>query len=270
MDVKMKIDSLKLVYFSPTGTTKSIVEAIARGMNHGNAELLDITSPGARKQPLQASANELLVVAVPVYVGRVPALLLEWLNAIEARNTPVVCVVVYGNREYDDALLELKDILKKQGGIPVACGAFIGEHSFSSSETPIAVSRPDASDLSQAEKLGGKIIEKLSSVSSVDHIPDIEVPGSYPYRKREPHFSVDFIDISDECSQCGVCEENCPAGAIDLENGIWLDKEKCILCCACIKGCPQQARTMKAGAVKDIAVYLSQMCKERKEPVFFL
>jgi flavodoxin len=150
----MKIQSLKLVYFSPTGTTKAVVWGIARGINHSNVELLDITRPDARKQPLQISENELLVIAVPVYMGRVPALLIEWLQAIKGHNTPAVCVVVYGNRVYDDALLELNDIVKQCGCNPIAGAAYIGEHSFSNSETPTAQGRPDASDLKHAELFG--------------------------------------------------------------------------------------------------------------------
>lgn len=266
----MKIESMKLVCFSPTGTTKSIVQAIASGMDQGSGELIDITQPNRRKQQLETSENELLVVAVPVYVGRVPAVLLEWLHGIEARNTPVVCVVVYGNREYGDALLELKDILKNRGCIPVACGAYIGEHSFSNSETPIAVARPDANDIIHAELFGRKISQKLFSVSSVNPISDINVPGSAPDGDSEPLLSVDFMAVSDACSQCGVCAEACPVGAIDLENSILVDNEKCILCCACIKCCPENARTMKTGMVKDIAIRLSEMCKGRKEPKIFL
>lgn len=266
----MKIQSLKLVCFSPTGTTKAIIQGIARGVNQSTVELIDITKPNARKQQLQTLGNELLVVAVPVYMGRVPALLSEWLHAIKAHNTPAVCIVVYGNRVYDDALLELKDILIKRGCIPIACAAYIGEHSFSSSETPIAEARPDASDLNHAELLGRKINEKLQSVSSVDGISRIKVPGSHPYRGDSKLWSVDFIAVSNECSQCGVCAEGCPVGAIDSENSNLVDKEKCITCCACLKNCPQNARTMKTGLVKDAAMRLNKLYKERKEPVFFL
>jgi ferredoxin len=266
----MKIQSLKLAYFSPTGTTKSIVQAIAHGINLNTVEQIDITKPDARKKQLQTTENELLVVAVPVYIGRVPALLSEWLHEIKAEKTPVVCVVVYGNRDYDDALLELKSIMKKCGGIPVACAAYIGEHSYSSSEVPIAEARPDANDLNHAENFGRRINDKLQSVTSVDHISDINIPGLYPYRGDTKLWSVDFIIISDECMQCGICAERCPVGAINSENINLIDKEKCITCCACIKNCPQNARTMKTGLVKDAAMRLNKLYKERKEPNFFL
>ena len=102
---------MKLVCFSPTGTTEAVLRGIARGLDQRTPELIDITKPEARKQHLQTSEDELLVVAVPVYMGRVHALLTDWLQAIQARNTPAVCVVVFGNRAYDDALLELRNIL---------------------------------------------------------------------------------------------------------------------------------------------------------------
>ena len=266
----MEIKSLKLVYFSPTGTTIAVVQGISRGINQCSVELIDITKPDARKQQLQTWENELLVVAVPVYMGRVPALLMKWLQAITAQKTPVVCVVVYGNKVYDDALLELKNIMTKCGCILIACAAYIGEHSFSSSETPTAEGLSDERDLNHAELFGRKINEKLLSVSSVDHISDINIPGNYPYGGITKLWSVDFIAISNECTQCGICAEGCPVGAIDSQNSNLIDKEKCITCCACIKNCPQNARTMKTGLVKDAAMRLNKLYKDRKEPDFFM
>lgn len=267
----MKIQSLKLVYFSPTGTTKAVLQGIAKGINNVKIEYLDITKPNARKQTMNTSDDELLIVGVPVYMGRVPALLSDWLHAIKAHKTPVVCVVVYGNRVYDNALLELKDILTNQGCIPVAGAAYIGEHSFHNSELPAASEgRPDKSDLSHSELFGQKINEKLRPLKTVDQISEVTIPGNYPYEGITKMWDVDFIEVSDECIQCGVCNEGCPTGAIDSENSTLIDTEKCTLCCACIKHCPQSARSMKPGLMKDAATRVHELFRERKEPEFFI
>ncbi len=266
----MEIQSLKIVYFSPTGTTKAVVQAVARGINQSNIEFVDITKPDARKRQLVTSENELLVVAVPVYMGRVPALLSEYLHSIKAQNTPTVCIAVYGNRVYDDALLELKDILKERGCVPIACAAFLGEHSFSSDETPIAEARPDAKDLDYAKLFGHKVSEKLRNMTSINQTADISVPGNFPYGGVTELWNVDFIEVSDKCTLCGICAQVCPVSAIDTENTNLIDIEKCITCCACIKSCPQNARTMKDSLVKEAAARLSRLYQERKEPVCFL
>jgi len=264
------MDSVKLVFFSPTGTTKKVVQGIARGINPSSLELIDITKPEARELPLLTSDNELLIIAVPVYMGRVPALLNEWLNAIQAHDTPTVCVVVYGNRVYDDALLELKNSVIERGCVPVACAAYIGEHSFSNPERPTAHGRPDEDDLSHAEEFGRKISEKLQSISSISQIPDVSVPGVFPYGGVTKLWDVDFIAVNDQCSQCGVCAEICPVGAIDSQNSAMINLEKCITCCACLKRCPQKARTIKPGPVEDASNRLNSLYKEPQKPEYFL
>lgn len=260
----MKMGLAKLVYFSPTGTTKAVAYGIARGLNASSTELIDITKPEARIEPLQASGNELLVVAVPVYMGRVPALLTEWLQSIKADNVPTVCVVVYGNRAYDNALLELKNMLQDCGCIPIAGAAFIGEHSFSSSETPVALGRPNKDDLGCAETFGQQIHEKVQSISSISHLSSVSVPGNHPYGGVTKLWDVDFIAVASICTQCGVCADVCPVGATDSLHSEIIDQEKCITCCACIKNCPQSARTIKSGLVKDASIRLNSLYKEPK------
>ncbi len=270
----MNIESLKLVCFSPTGTTKAIVQRVAKGLDLSNQELIDITSPDARMQPLQTSENDLLVVAVPVYMGRIPSLIGPWLNSMKAHNTPVVCMVVYGNRAYENALLELKDILAGCGCKPIAGAAFIGEHSFSSPEFPSSVGRPDADDLSRAELFGHQIAAKLQSVLSAnelsaDEFPEISIPGVLPYGGVTALWKSDFIEVSDGCLQCGICAEGCPAGAVDPRNSSFIDIEKCTLCCACIKQCPQKAKAIKPGPMKE-AQKRCTLFIERKDPELFL
>ncbi len=266
----MEIRTLKLVCFSPTGTSRAVVQAVGRGIGHDTSELVDITLPRAREHHLKTAADELLVVGVPVHVGRVPDIAGRWLRTLEIDDTPAVCIVVYGNREFDDALLELTDIVEERGGLPVAAAAFIGEHSFSSLDTPIAVARPDAADLDQAARFGRAVGEKLRSAGSADKTLNVEVPGNRPYRERPPRPPGYFIDVGDVCVHCGSCAKACPVGAIDAEKSARVREDECIFCCACIKSCPESARTLQTSWLKDIAVRLSEDCRARKEPAFFL
>lgn len=266
----MKTTALKLVYFSPTGTTKAVLQSIADGMASDSVEHIDITKPETRERPLQLSGDDTLIIGAPVYMGRIPALLQEWLNALQAGDTPVVCVVVYGNREYEDALLELKNTVTSSGCIPIACAAYIGEHSFSTPEAPTAQGRPDKSDLEHAQDFGRKIRKKLESAPTIAQLPEVAVPGQYPYGGMTKLWDVDFISVDERCVQCGICAKVCPVGAVDARDSAQIDIEKCITCCACLKQCPQQARSMKPGPVKEAQKRLNSLFNEPKQPECFL
>lgn len=274
----MEPRSVTAVTFSPTGTTNAVVGAIARGIRAGPAHFIDITRPGARAQRLALSGSDLLIAGVPVYLGRIPALAAEWLRTIEAHDTPAICVVVYGNRAYEDALLELSDLLAERGCRPVAGAACIGQHSFSTPGAVTAEGRPDARDQKLAEDFGRNICSKLTGIESPGRIPALSVPGCRPYRQETchpykqgtPFWNVDFIAVSDACTQCGTCAKGCPVGAIDPDNSRIIDTETCITCCACIRSCPVHAKTIKPGLVQDASLRVFTLNQERKETAWFL
>jgi ferredoxin len=203
-------------------------------------------------------------------MGRLPDLLSDWLRQLDLRRTPTVCVVVYGNRAYENALLELKDTVSERGGIPIGAAAFIGEHSFSSPERPASVGRPDSNDLRQAEDFGRQIARQLSSASAFELGYALSVPGSFPYGGITKLWDVDFIAVGEGCIQCGICAEHCPTGAIDRAKSGSVDSVKCITCCACIKRCPKRARTMKPGPVMDASKRIHDLYPIPKAPEFFL
>ncbi len=266
----MIIKTINTVFFSPTGTTRKVVEGIASHLGDYVINSLDITRPTARENSVSFSDTDLLLVGVPVYMGRVPDIIHTWLSAIEAANTPVICIAVYGNRAYDNALRELQDIMVGCGCRPLAAAAFIGEHSFSCEALPTAQGRPDEDDLQLCFEFAEGVREKLSTLSSAEEISEVEVAGSYPYNGVTKLWDVDFIEITADCNYCGKCASLCPTGAIAAEAPASISIEKCITCCACIKSCPQNARTIKESPVQAAAQRLYTNCSQRRAPEFFL
>lgn len=269
-EVLVQVGSVKLVYFSPTRTTERVLSSIASGLGTEPSLVIDFTLPEARSRSLDAFQDELVLLGVPVYSGRVPLDAAEYLRSLTANRTPAVAVVVYGNRAYDDALLELTELARGAGFVPVAAGAFVGEHSFSSTEAPLAPGRPDDRDAAQAWEFGARIRAKLAPLSSLEQVAPFAVPGGFPYRQRVKLFRIAPTTSVELCTQCGLCAPVCPKGAIDDTDATRTDRGECILCCACVRVCPVHARVVEDAAVRDLVRRLQQTCAERREPETFL
>ncbi len=261
---------LYTVTFSPTGSSKLVARAITQGLGSETGEDFDITLPTERKQhDLLPKKDDMVIFAVPTYAGRLPELAHEWLQELKvAPGTPAICVVLYGNREFDDSLIELRDLVTRRGYKPIAGAAFIGEHSFSNTKFPVAAGRPHKDDLDLGIKFGRDIAAHFDIDNWISNAGELKVPGTFPYKDKKPP-KTDFIAVSDACNSCGTCATVCPADAIDAENGFAAIVDKCILCCACIKACPENARSIKPGPVMDISKRLNENCSIPKRPTFY-
>ncbi len=258
---------VKLVYYSPTGTSKKILDGIAKGLGVKNVEKIDLTPAEAAEGSHTIPSDNLAVFAVPVYGGRVPIVAAQRLKTVKGEGTPAVLVAVYGNRAIEDALIELKDITAEQGFIAVAGSSFVGEHSFSNDATPIAPGRPDAEDMVQAEGFGKKIKDKLTGMVKP---VEVKVPGNKPYKERNPSGPRAPETIAEKCSLCGDCAEVCPTNAVAVTDKVTTAAEKCTACSACIKACPTGARFWTNEGVKKAAAWLNKEYSKRREPEFFL
>ena len=167
----MQIDTVRLVYFSPTDTTKKTLEGVAEGIRADEVQHVNLTKPAVKSQELARITDGLAIIGAPVYAGRIPLEAVNRLRKLKANNVPAVVVALYGNREYEDALIELRDLAVEQGFTPVAGGAFIGEHSFDSEETPIATGRPDEEDIEQARE---EIVQVLREMNEKGELAFIE------------------------------------------------------------------------------------------------
>lgn len=266
-----------VAYFSATDTTKKIVctigDQLAAHMMNKHVYDYDFTLKSTREKACAFDACDLVVFGVPVYAGRVPNVLLKYLNTLQGNGAVAIPIVCYGNRNYDDSLLELCDILQSTGFHTIAAGAFIGEHAFSYT---LAAGRPDAADISKAIEFGDEVAEKLKH--NIDFSLPIHVSGTYPYRPyyvpknrdRQPiNILKDRPKTSSICTDCKLCATICPMNSINYENvteytGI------CIKCGACVKKCPVHAKYYDSDKYLYHKEELEIEYTRRAEPEIFL
>jgi ferredoxin len=266
----LEFKQVKLIYFSPTGTTRKVLESIAEGIAAENVAHIDVTLPEGAHQTVAPFSDELVLIGAPVYGGRLPVDAIERFKQLKARNALAVLIVTYGNREFDDALLELRHLAVALGFKPLAGGAFIGEHSFATKDVPIANGRPDGQDVQKAQGLGAKIKDTVAALQSVDDVTDFEVPGSFPYEAGGARpMAVSPVTREEVCTRCETCADVCPNGAVSIDAHVATEIERCIRCCACIKNCPTGARVMAEGKWKDVANWLTENCSTWKAPQVF-
>ena len=251
----MNFEKWIIAHFSPTGGTRKVADAIAAGFNAPVVEM-DLTKANST---VTLGEKVALMAVLPVYAGRVPQISLERLAALKGNRQKAVAVVVYGNREYDDALLETKNALETNGFQVIAAAAFIAEHSIVRS---IAAGRPDAEDEKIARQFAADVMAKLENPAPVN------VPGNDPYVELKPST---FHPAADEsCVKCGVCAEQCPVGAIPMENPNETLNDICINCMRCVQVCPVSSRTLPAPFVTGATQMLNEKAAGYKKPVVFL
>ncbi|AGA70738.1 flavodoxin [Desulfitobacterium dichloroeliminans LMG P-21439] len=263
------------MFFSGTGTTRKIVRGIAEELAKLDGEISlnekDFTFPEARKQAVSYTKDDLVIVGVPVIAGRVPNVLLKYLNTVTGQGALGISVVVYGNRNYDDALIELKDIMEANDFVVISAGAFVGEHSFSKE---LAQGRPDDKDMAVVSEFARQIYSKMNAELS---FVDLQVKGMKPYRpyyvaKDKEGNPFDFRKItpqtSSSCIDCKLCAQLCPMGSIDLED-VSRITGPCIKCCACVKKCPVEAKYFDDAGYLNHKHELEAACTLRREPELF-
>ncbi|MCD8322294.1 MAG: 4Fe-4S binding protein [Oscillospiraceae bacterium] len=248
------------ITFSPTGGTKKAADILSYGLAEQILEI-DLCD---RTQDLSAvvlDEDDIALIAVPSYGGRVPQTALDRLHVIFGRQAKAILVCVYGNRAYDNTLAELLDATCKAGFKPIAAVAALAEHSIA---RKVAAGRPDAEDEKRLKELAVQISQKLAHADF--SIP--KVPGKIP-DKPGLHTPGMAPNASDICIKCGLCAEKCPVGAIDSVT-MNPDSKKCISCMRCISVCPVGAKKLSRVVTSLGGVALSVLCSNRKECELFL
>lgn len=232
----------------------------------------DLTTPKARQAFSHSfGKDELAIIGLPVYAGRLPKNIDNFFSGLEGNATPAVALVLYGNRDYNDALVELKLQLEECGFLVKAGAAFIGEHTFSKN---VATGRPDKNDLAVAAEFG----RRVAALIAMDNPGTLELKGNYPfvYKGYDPanpgtHPTYFTISTNEQCTQCYLCAENCPWEAIDMENPRIINFAKCMRCLRCLKNCPFSAKyIMDEKFLSFLPEFETRLNSRRCEPELFL
>lgn len=248
------------IVFSPTGGTKKVADFLA--MKSGQ-EITGIDLTDSRKDfhKISLTDEDIAIIAIPSYSGRVPATAAERISMIHGNGAKAILVCVYGNRAYEDTLAELQDLSQNAGFSVVAAVAAIAEHSIAHK---YAKGRPDEDDCRLLEEFAGKIAEKLKK----NDFSTPTIPGNRPYRKASGTGIVP--KVTKACTRCGLCSSRCPVNAIDKSNPAEVDKNKCISCMRCVSVCPHNARKVNRVLLATIDMMLKKVCSDRKECELFL
>ena len=276
----MKLGKIWAVYFSGTGTTRRTVERIAGGIASRlnlPAESVDFSRPAVRQETLRFGEKDLVVFGTPVYAGRVPNVLLPFLRErIVGGGALAVPVVLFGNRNYDDALIELRNILAADGMHPIAAGAFVGEHSFS---RVLGADRPNAEDEALMDEFAARVAALAAGLDAAP-VKSVAVRGQEPLR---PYYTprdragnpINILKVKPKtdlsrCGSCGLCADLCPMGSIDPAD-VSAVRGICIKCCVCVKGCPTGAKFFDdAGYLYHQHELEAQYARPAENEVFYL
>lgn len=270
--------------FSPTGTSRQNMMAVVKGLGIEDVAHRDLTLCDSDSFSFTLhSSLDVVIFSAPVYGGKVAPTALARMEQVRGEDTLAILLVTYGNRNFEQALSQLADFVCERGFRPIASAALVGEHSYSNATYPIAVGRPDATDLASAEEFGKRIATKLNTQEGVrqinvaEEMPHLETPEfsllafrafvqEYTRQQQENPVKVYPSASKEACTHCGKCVTLCPTQAITLGKEEVSDPMRCIRCCACVKGCPSGARTFLSPFAKP----LSENFQIRREPLYLL
>ena len=249
------------IYFSPTGGTKKVADIMIKAMKKDAQEIDMIKDPDKILQT-EFSEDDICLIAVPSYGGRIPSVTVDKFQKLQAKGTKAILVAVFGNRAIDDTLVEMQDILENAGFVCVVGVEAVAEHSLMHQ---FGTGRPDQQDEKELIRFSEQIMKKIETKMEC---MKVELPGNHNYREYN---GVPLKPVANgKCTSCGICAKECPAGAISKDDPKVTDKEICISCMHCVAVCPQKARHCNKVMEVIASKKMKKSCSGRKENKLYL
>ncbi|MEY8389900.1 EFR1 family ferrodoxin [Lachnospiraceae bacterium 45-W7] len=253
--------SVYRLIFSPTGGTKRVAELFTKAFC-SNSTYVDLASRNENFSSFSFHEQDICIVAVPSYGGRVPAAAVSRLQQMKGNNAKAILIVAYGNRAYDDTFTELQDTLTDCGFSCAAAIAAIAEHSIMHQ---FASGRPDAEDEKELASFAETIRSKIEAGAVSNRLT---LPGNRPYLEYNGVPMKPQTDKS--CTECGLCARECPVGAINCAKPPETDNQTCISCMRCIAICPQKARSISKTLLAAGSMKMKKSCSDYKKNELFV
>lgn len=235
-------------YFTATGNSLYIAKRLDEN---------PISIPQMLKHNNLDFANESIGIIFPIYAGRPPKIIVDFLSKARFNTDYLYFIGTYGNS--DSAICKtLMDVCKR---LEINID-YINTVSMVDNYLPIFDMNKERKADKGTEKKIAEIIADISERKKYIPMPTVhgirlakQVWVMEKLRLMINDGSQLKIDIK-KCIGCGICKMVCPLNNIIIDGGIAVRRNKtCEYCLACAHNCPQKAITIKRGEKNSNARY---------------
>ncbi|MDY6911463.1 MAG: EFR1 family ferrodoxin [Chloroflexota bacterium] len=266
---------IMVAYCSPSGSTRQVVDVIKTELKRLGYEAIDLDLGKERDWTATLNRIEMvrgklcLFIGSPVYVSRAVPPVMEFIAALpEVTNSYAVPFAVWGGVTSGVCLWEMGEALSSKGFTIAGAAKVTGSHSLMwRSENPVGQGHPDEDDDDVMRKLVSTVYKRINDghvrpigIETLDYQPEPRVihMKKTVLRTALEQFPQKTVD-QEKCTQCGICQEECPTNAITLIPYPEFS-DSCFACFSCVRLCPEDA-------IEADLVQLEQLIRKNAEAI---
>ena len=228
-----------VLYFSGTGNSRYVAKQISK---ISGDELVSINQRLKEKDYSALSSEKPFVFVGPVYAGRLPRVMDDYIRRVTFTGSKRVYFVVtcaqtpWQTAEYVQRLCEEKSFaLLGFSSVVMPQGYLAGGGTQPKEVNDKILKEAEPKIISIAETIREKqmLPKEQPGKAMMSHVLN---PIMYSMMIRAKGFRV-----TGKCTGCGRCEALCPLNNVRLVNGKPVWGNQCTHCMACIAGCPSEA-----------------------------